>query len=256
MSGKEIGRRARISLFWRSLLIQGCWSFERMQGLGLAFALQGGRRLPAGQRRGVLLRHLGHFNTQPHMAGFVIGMLLRLEDDGRGEEPQAAGLKDAVSRSLAAIGDVLFWGTLRPIAAALGVLIGLGLTWAGMAPEAAWPAGVAGLLLIFNLPALTARWAGLGIGYRGGAGLALELARLPWQRWIRRLRLAGAALAVGCASIMLFYHQRENPRLGALGAAAAAGAYYAGGARAIPAWALYGATCLAGVLAARAGWLG
>ena len=169
-------------LFLDSFLLQACWSFERMQGLGLALAARRwaeGRALSPQARRELLLRHLGHFNTQAHMGGFAIGMVCRLEAEGRGADPKAVRLKDAVSRSLAAIGDALFWGTLRPAAAALGALAGLALEHAGLAPGPAWSAGAAAALAAFNGPP-GARWAGLRIGYRGrkpGPGIGA----LPWQ---------------------------------------------------------------------------
>ncbi len=229
-----------------------------MQGLGLALAARRwaeGRELTPQARRELLLRHLGHFNTQAHMGGFVIGMVCRLEAEGRGSDPKAVRLKDAVSRSLAAVGDALFWGTLRPGAAALGALVGLVLERAGLSPGAAWTAAAAAALVAFNAPALWARWAGLGIGYRGGESLALDLARIPWQGWIVKARRAGFVLAMGCALIMLFYPV-ENRRLGGVLTAAVAAAFFAGKAKGFPAWALYGATVLGAAAAAQVGWIG
>lgn len=190
----------------RSLLIQSCWNYEGMQNVGFAFALapwlktierRGGPSAAAG-----LHRHLEFFNTQPYMAAFVLGVSGRLEEElaDAPEEarPQLAAriskLKGAFGSALAGIGDALFWGTLRPVCAALGISIWLLAYTLGAERPAAWAVG--GYLLAYNLPALWLRWKGVSLGYALGESLAVELKRFRWQEKIKVVRWAGLALAL------------------------------------------------------------
>jgi PTS system mannose-specific IID component len=112
----------------RSLLLQALWNRERMQGQGLAFALRPVARRLAGSRGEAawLARHLGYFNSHPVLASYALGAVARLEEEralgaGAGEEVVARA-KVALGSALAAVGDSFFWSTLRPLAAAIGIL--------------------------------------------------------------------------------------------------------------------------------------
>ena len=80
-----LGAGMRRRLFRRSLQLQSCWNFERMQSLGLAFCLEPWlARCWAGQdgaARAARLRHHEFFNTQPYMAALVVGMVCALEEE-------------------------------------------------------------------------------------------------------------------------------------------------------------------------------
>lgn len=197
----------------RSLLIQSCWNYEGMQNVGFAFALapwlktierRGGPPAEAG-----LQRHLEFFNTQPYMAAFVLGVSGRLEEElaeaPEEARPQLAArisrLKGAFGSALAGIGDALFWGTLRPVCASLGIALWLLAYTLGSESPAAWAAG--GYLLAYNLPALWLRWKGLSMGYRMGEGLAVELKHFRWQEKIKVIRWIGLVLAAAVAASAL-----------------------------------------------------
>ena len=112
----------------RSLFLQATFNYERQQGLGWAWALQ-----PALERlypdpaeyRERLAEHTAYFNTQPTLASLALGAVAGLEERrAAGEGPDAAAvarIKSVLGSSLAALGDRLFWFTLRPFAALLGV---------------------------------------------------------------------------------------------------------------------------------------
>jgi len=113
----------------RGLQLQALLQPERMQGLGFGFAMIPFlRRLYADpiERGAALRRHLAYFATHPVLAGFVIGTAARLEERRAAGEPisdQAIdGAKRAMASPLAALGDPLFWVTLRPLAGLAGVL--------------------------------------------------------------------------------------------------------------------------------------
>jgi len=133
VSDPESSPRLRTVDFWkmtsRSLYLQALFAPERQQGPGFAFALAPAiRRLYAGveERGRALARHAGFFGTHPVLVGYVLGVVARMEerraqgvplDDARIEEQ-----KRSLASPLAALGDPLFWVTLRPLAGLAGIL--------------------------------------------------------------------------------------------------------------------------------------
>jgi PTS system mannose-specific IID component len=210
----------RWGLFWRALFIQACWNYEGMQNVGFAFAIFPALRAAYdGEELGAsCARHLEFFNTQPFMASFALGLTARMESE-RSAAPQPqrevmatriASIKKAMASPLAAIGDRLFWGTLRPFT----LVLTLCMCWAlGMRH---WVAGrvdaelaaqfnftqtrmIVALLfgmLVYNAAALWIRWAGLGHGYNCGASGACGLDFVNWQGVIKRLKVAGFVTTV------------------------------------------------------------
>jgi PTS system mannose-specific IID component len=115
-------------VFLRSNLFQGSWNFERMQALGFCFCMVPViRRLyPENNddRKQAIKRHLEFFNTHPYVAAPVLGVTLAMEEQRANGAPidDAAinGLKVGLMGPLAGVGDPIFWGTVRPVFAALG----------------------------------------------------------------------------------------------------------------------------------------
>lgn len=154
----------------RANFLQATWNFERQQGVGWAYALQPVIEAlypDAAERRERLAEHTAYFNTQPTLASLALGAAARLEEQraaGTGPDAAAMGrIKGVLGSTLAALGDRLFWFSLRPFAAALGVLIALAR------PESA--AGAIVLWSVYAVPHLALRFAGVGIGYHRGAGV-------------------------------------------------------------------------------------
>ncbi|OGW40411.1 MAG: hypothetical protein A2X58_04730 [Nitrospirae bacterium GWC2_56_14] len=110
-----------------------------MQSLGFSYAL-----LPVLKKlypdrdefEARLRLHMEYFNTQPYLASFILGAVVRLEEDraaGRASLSaiDAAGLKAALMAPLGALGDSFFWGSLKPLAAVIAVaLVMTGVWWA------------------------------------------------------------------------------------------------------------------------------
>jgi mannose/fructose/N-acetylgalactosamine-specific phosphotransferase system component IID len=186
LSGTDLARVAA-----RTPLLQATWNYERQQGLGWAwcFAPVLERLYPDPVlRRRRLAEHTAYFNTQPTLASLALGAVANLE------EQRAAGLipdDDAVARvktvlgsALAALGDRLFWFTLRPFAACLGVLLALGGSWAG----------AVALWVCYNAVHLTLRYRGVAWGYREGPAVLGQGLRGRLERLVRMFSLYGAAL--------------------------------------------------------------
>jgi mannose/fructose/N-acetylgalactosamine-specific phosphotransferase system component IID len=183
----------------RANLLQAAWNFERQQGIGWAHAMAPAlRRLyPTRETRlERLAEHTAFFNTQPTFASIALGAAAKLEEQratgSGGDAASMARLKAALGSTLAAIGDRLFWFTLRPFAAALGVLLAM------MYPRHV--AGALALWLVYAVPHLALRFRGVAWGYaQGPAGLSAALrGRLEGtMRWLAVLGcvLLGITLA-------------------------------------------------------------
>ena len=177
-------------LLFRSFFLQASWSFERMQSVGWTAALSGeGRRVAGGEKAAAFLqRHLGYFNTNPAMASYLLGGVVRLEEEvaqGRATEDDVSRLKRGLTGALAAWGDTFFWASLRPFSTATGTLVAM--------ISGAW--GVAAYLLAYNAFHLYYRVRGISEGYRWGSKVTARLTRTVARTragTVRRLGLAGA----------------------------------------------------------------
>jgi PTS system mannose-specific IID component len=184
-------------VYWRCLALQASWNDQRMQNLGLVTALAPwlrGQSLDRDRLRRALRRYYGYFNTNPYLAPYVIGGLLRLEHDRAAgaavSERLVTGVRDTLARACGALGDQLFWLGLRPAVMLLGCLLAL---------LGAWP----GVLVVVGLVAaaqLVMRWRALDLGFGLGPEVIDVLGRPGWHRaiaWARRLALALTGSLIG-----------------------------------------------------------
>lgn len=154
---------ALLHLFWRSFLLQASWNFDRLQNLGFLYMVSPALRMIYGPvlPPELLKRYTTYFNTHPYLAPLVAGTALRLEVTAQaGDElnVEVDTFKKMVMAPYAAMGDSLFWGALRPLAAIVGLLLAVqGFLWAPVV-----------FLLLFNLPHLLFRSGGLVLGYTQG----------------------------------------------------------------------------------------
>jgi PTS system mannose-specific IID component len=175
----------------RTPLLQATWNYERQQGLGWAWCIAPvlERLYPdAALRRRRLAEHTAYFNTQPTLASLALGAVASLEERRAAgavdAEDDVARVKTVLGSALAALGDRLFWFTLRPFAACLGVLL---------AREGSWTGALA-LWVCYNAVHLTLRYRGVAWGYRQGPGVLGQGLRERLERMVRVLSTLGAAL--------------------------------------------------------------
>ncbi len=179
------------AVFWRTLLLQASWNRQRMQNLGLLVSLipwVRRRRLTLSATRRFCRRHYEYFNTNPYLANFIIGGLLRLEEDRAPQDGVAGGsvptFKSSLARTFASLGDQLFWLGLKPAVMFLACLFALG--------ERVWPA--LGAVILFGICQLELRRRALATGYRLGLDIVELLARPVWHRAIGMVNKAGLLL--------------------------------------------------------------
>lgn len=194
-----IGFRDRLRTTLRAFLLQGAWNPGGMQHLGALFSLRPmldrihGRAGRA--RKAAELRHGTYFNTHPYFAPILLGVAARLEEDlaeGRLESPKHVQLMvNRMSGPFAAVGDALFWETIRPATAFLGVWLILSALPGDLSLAAA---GSFFFLGTYNLLTLPFRLWGVPAGYADGIAVIERLKKMHLQETMRRLR--GLALFV------------------------------------------------------------
>lgn len=169
---KKLTKSDLTSVFIRSNLHQGSWNYERMQALGYCFAMIPViKRLYTGDERKLALkRHLEFFNTQPFVTAPILGVTAAMEEQRANgadiDDGSINGIKIGLMGPLAGVGDPIFWGTLRPVVAALGASIAL--TGSILGPIL--------FFLLFNAVRLGIRWWGVSYGYSKGATIVSDMA--------------------------------------------------------------------------------
>ena len=168
-------------LFWtfiRSNFLQGSWNMERMQALGFCFGMVPIiKKLYEGEeRKQAIKRHLEFYNTQPFVTAPIIGVVAAMEEQkANGKDIQDGvinGIKVGMMGPLAGVGDPIFWGTLRPICAALGAFLAMGGSLLGPIL----------FFVLFNVVRLLVRWYGIRYGYRKGTDIISDVAGNALQK--------------------------------------------------------------------------
>ena len=161
--------------FWafiRSNFAQGSWNMERMQALGYCFGMVPIlKRLYEGEElKQAIKRHLEFYNTQPFVTAPIIGITAAMEEQkANGKDiPDGVinGIKVGMMGPLAGVGDPIFWGTLRPITAALGASFAINGSLAGPLI----------FFFLFNIVRLAIRWYGIKYGYIKGTDVVKDVA--------------------------------------------------------------------------------
>lgn len=177
----------------RTFLMQASFNYDRMVGVGWAWAVEpllrtlpggrGGKAYQAAMRRAVRF-----FNAHPYLAGMAVGAVARAEQDGLPAD-QVERLRHALIGPLGSVGDKLIWAGAMPAAVGLGLLV---------AAQISPVAGAVVFLLGYNVVHLTLRSWALREGWRRGKDVAQALTAKGIKRGMRVLGPLGALL-VGLA---------------------------------------------------------
>lgn len=184
----ELTKRDYYSTYVRSTFLLGSFNFERMQAIGFAVSM-----IPAIKRfyskkedqAAALSRHLEFFNTHPWIASPIIGVTAAMErQKAAGEDIDEAAItnvKVGLMGPLAGVGDPIFWGTARPVLAALGASIALS-------------GNILGPLIFFfglTIIRMITRWYGFRIGYQKGVEIVSEVGDNTLRRFTQIASIVG-----------------------------------------------------------------
>lgn len=105
-----------------SSFLQASFNYERMQACGFTMALIPTLKKIHGDNKeelaGALTDNLEFINTHPNLVGFLMGLMMSLEEGGT-DRNTIRGLKLALFGPIAGIGDAIFWFTVLPIVAGI-----------------------------------------------------------------------------------------------------------------------------------------
>lgn len=188
---KRLTNNDILAVFIRSNLFQGSWNFERMQALGFCFSIIPViRRLypkNSEEQKNAIQRHLEFFNTHPYAAAPILGITMAMEEQKSNNDNSSTnvirnndnnnhkkkdttatisdasinGIKVGLMGPLAGVGDPIFWGTARPVFAALGA--GFAITGSLLGPIL--------FFVSFNTMRLSIRYYGIIYGYKQGINI-------------------------------------------------------------------------------------
>ncbi|WP_034992174.1 PTS system mannose/fructose/sorbose family transporter subunit IID [Liquorilactobacillus vini] len=170
---KQLSKKDLIDMYIRSWFLLGSFNFERVQNLGFCFVMIPVIKklyAPGKERNAALKRHLEWFNTHPWLTAPILGVTAALEEEksngGEVNGTAIAAMKIGLMGPLAGVGDPLFWGTVRPVLAALGA----GIAMSG---------SILGPIIFFiaiNSIRLTTKWYLLDYGYSKGNKIIRDMA--------------------------------------------------------------------------------
>lgn len=161
-------RKDMVQCFTRSCTLDSSWNYERMQNLAYVYTMSPIiRRLydTKEDRAEALQRHNEFMSVTPHISTILVGISAAMEEENAQnpefDETSINAVKASLMGPLAGIGDSFFWGTLKIIAAGIGISL-------------AQQGNILGPILFFliiNIPAFAARFYGLKLGYKYGVSL-------------------------------------------------------------------------------------
>ena len=161
------------SMFWRSFTLYSAVTPAKQGASGVSYTMQPFidrfYKNREADRKSAMVRHMSYFNTNVAMFPFIMGITASMEKENSQKADFNAESINAIKTSLigplAGIGDSVFWGVLRVIAAGIGVSLAQANNF--LAPII--------FLILFNLPVQFVRWQGAKLGYTLGASYISDL---------------------------------------------------------------------------------
>lgn len=215
MTGR-LGKWDLFQVYLRLLYLQGLLHRRGMQNLGLASAMGPVSGKFGTDDNSLLVRHLAFFNCNPNFVPLVVGGVLRLEEEKLAGRPVSdqdiERFKRALAGPLAAMGDMLFMGTSKPLA----------LTFACVFAIYKLPIGLLAVFLLYNAAILSCRLWGVYFGYARGWDLVGALSGPRFQRILNVAEGAGVGVGGALLGILLHRYSGNGLAMALPGAAVAA----------------------------------
>lgn len=200
-------------VFLRTFLLQIFWNYRKMQNIGrflvvLPILKQLYKDRPDYYKR-ALIRNLDTFNSNPVMASYSLGAMIKQEEKIAqteqakllSEEKEWRVITGSTANAAASLGDRLFWATLKPFSLLLLIILLYILQVytfkeITISHEKTFISLIAVIfsLLIYNVPALWIRSKGLKDSYNGTEEDFYGLIKLNWNRIIFMLKRVGQIL--------------------------------------------------------------
>ena len=193
----KINNSDLMRIFWRCFFIQGSWNFKSMLGVGFAFAA-----IPIAQRlykdktakEAFLARHLMFFNSHPYLASVCLGACAHLEEEAQNnnqtdqDKRKMTIFKEHLIGPLGALGDEIFWKSVKPFCSALAVLCGIMFGWIAIPV----------FLITYNIPHLVVRFKGLFLGNKLGFDIVNLLSMRRIEKFSRTFAIGGSLVTGLC----------------------------------------------------------
>lgn len=121
------------------------------------------------ERRDAMVRHSSWYNITQNVGTLCMGLVASMEHENSIDENFDTDSINAIKASLmgpmSGIGDAIFWGVVRVIAAAVGIAVGS--TGSVLGPIL--------FLLIYNIPSILCRWWMTVLGYKLGTSFIIKM---------------------------------------------------------------------------------
>lgn len=193
-----------VELLWAGIklnFLQASWNFERLQNIGFLFSfIHILKRIYKKSKQDLLLaikRHMGFFNTHIFFSSAVLGVMVKLEEEINNENPEKKekeieNIKIGIMGPLAAIGDLLFWSGIKPLA----LLIGVGLIWLYNYDIDIKIFLIASLIsvLVYNIPRILIKYYLLFKSYFQYKELLLLIQKIRFQDIMKSIKLLGMGI--------------------------------------------------------------
>lgn len=203
-SRQLVTRGDLFKVFLASFFMQAVWNFRTLISIGFTACM-----IPVlnklyttpQEKCDFLKRHLKFFNSHPYFASYALGVSIKLEEmkvRGEAQAPETIDrLKDLLISPLGAIGDRLFWATIKPASLITGM--------AGILLAQTIPLKIGVLFitfLIYNIPHLYFRYKGIILGYRYGIDVYKHVGQ---QRFEKLRRIYFIILVCSTLLLVIFY---------------------------------------------------
>jgi len=190
----KLTRKELWSIYFRQIFIRSALNFERHQAMGFANSM-----IPVirkyydtkEEQAEALKRHMELFLTQPMVSAIPVGIAAAMEEryaTKKDIEPESINaVKTALMGPLAALGDSLINGTLRPLLAGFGIALAMKGSIAGP------------LIFLIGMTIITlgVRYYGVFKGYEGGAKMVEDLHKSGLISKLSELSAVAAYVVIG-----------------------------------------------------------
>lgn len=195
----QLSRWDLFKVFLRLLPLQGMLHPRGMQNLGLMNALTPvADELRGSDGNSLLSKHIGFFNCNPNFTPLIVGGVLKLESERVAGKPVGEQdieyFKKSLSGPLAAMGDLLFLGGLKPLALTLACIFAIYKSFIGLLA----------ILLLYNAVVVSCRLWGVYFGYTKGWELVDVFSGPAFQRLLGVVQNIGACAGGALLAVILY----------------------------------------------------